>query len=79
MISRHARVHDFFAVHFAHAEITATSSSPFPTRDDVQVLFPTFIATVIVAYMGIHTCYVCEYACLVSGTKIPAVCDCVRA
>jgi len=28
---------------------------------------------------GIHTCYVCEYACPVSGTKIPVVRDCVRA
>jgi len=28
---------------------------------------------------GIHTCYVCAYACLVSGTKIPIVRDCVHA
>ena len=36
------------------------------------------ITTVIVAYMA-YTRVVCEYACLVSGTKIPVVCDCVRA
>ena len=36
------------------------------------------ITTVIVAYMA-YTRVVCEYACLVSGTKIPVVRDCVRA
>jgi len=37
---------------------TATSSSPFRTRDDVQVLFLTFITTVIVAHMA-YTRVVC--------------------
>ena len=37
----------------------------------------TFITRVIVAYMT-YTRVLYEYACLVSGTKIPVVCDCVR-
>ena len=72
MISRHARVHDFCAMNFA-----ATSTSPFRTRDGVQVLFNAYYHSYCSVH-GIHTCYVCEYACLVSDTKIPAVRDCVR-
>jgi len=78
LISRHARVHDLcsvFCTCLDHSYVKFTVSyKRWCTGSFLNVYYHSYCSI-----HGIHTCCVCEYACLVSGTKIPAVRDRVRA
>ena len=77
LISRHA------GTTFVRCILHVPRSQLRGVRHFVQeMMYRFFLNTYYHSYCSlhsIHTCCVCEYACLVSGAKIPVVCDCVRA